>query len=87
MQLRRGGVEQGLFDGGISSGYAAKQQPLVQEGHHLGWVSRFVDLQVIATDERGRLKLVGDRNTGDAHRLSRQQAALNGTGFVQFLLS
>jgi len=36
-------VEQGLLDGGISGGYAAKQQPLVQEGRHLGrMLSRFV---------------------------------------------
>jgi hypothetical protein len=44
MQLRRGGVEQGLLDGGISGGYAAKQQPLVQEGRHLArMLSRFLD--------------------------------------------
>ena len=84
------------MDGCISGGYAAKQQPLVQEGHHLGrMLSRFVDasnsyhgerrihgrrraltgdvadvhanhavgvreiIQVIATDEGGRLKFVG----------------------------
>ena len=44
-------------------------------------------IQVIATDEGGRLKFVGDRNTADAQRLSRQHAALNCPGFVQFLLS
>jgi len=44
-------------------------------------------IQVIATDEGGRLKFVGDRNTADAQRLSRQHAALSCPGFVQFLLS
>ena len=34
-------------------------------------------IQVIATDEGGRLKFVGDRNTADTQRLSRQHAALN----------
>jgi len=44
-------------------------------------------IQVIATDEGGRLKFVAERNTADAQRLSRQHAALNYPGFVQFLLS
>jgi hypothetical protein len=70
MQLRRGGVEQGLLDGCISGGYAAKQQPLVQEGHHLGrMLSRFVDA---SNSYHGERRIHGRRraltgNVADVH--------------------